>query len=229
MHLAKQGLNMNLDWLLAPQYLGWLWDGFLLTLWLSACAGLILTAMRDSSLRPLRWLAVGYSSLFRNTPLLVQLFFWYFAAGQILPSSAMQWLNTSHQIGPIAWPSFEFLAGFFGLTLYSTAFIAEEIRSGIRGVAGGQKYAGADRLAGHALRGAAAGAENCLSAAVGPIHERDKKFFADHGDRRCRAVLRLASGGNRNAAHLPGVRRCDGVVHRHHCVIGRLGYVATAT
>ena len=34
-----------------------------------------------------------------------------------------------------------FLAGFFGLTLYSTAFIAEEIRSGIRGVAGGQKYA----------------------------------------------------------------------------------------
>ncbi|TQD66124.1 amino acid ABC transporter permease, partial [Yersinia pestis] len=25
------------DWLLAPQYLGWLWDGFLLTLWISAC------------------------------------------------------------------------------------------------------------------------------------------------------------------------------------------------
>ena len=97
--------------------------------------------MRDSSLRPLRWLAMGYSSLFRNTPLLVQLFFWYFAAGQILPSAAMQWLNSAHQVGPLEWPSFEFLAGFFGLTLYSTAFIAEEIRSGIRGVAGGQKYA----------------------------------------------------------------------------------------
>ena len=113
-----------------------------------ACAGLaatllgfVLAAMRDSSLRPLRWLAVGYSSLFRNTPLLVQLFFWYFAAGQILPSDAMQWLNSAHQVGPLEWPSFEFLAGFFGLTLYSTAFIAEEIRSGIRGVAGGQKYA----------------------------------------------------------------------------------------
>ncbi|HFD2063422.1 TPA: ABC transporter permease subunit [Serratia marcescens] len=139
---------MNLDWLLAPQYLNWLWHGFLLTLWLSACAGLaatllgfVLAAMRDSSLRPLRWLAMGYSSLFRNTPLLVQLFFWYFAAGQILPSAAMQWLNSAHQVGPLEWPSFEFLAGFFGLTLYSTAFIAEEIRSGIRGVAGGQKYA----------------------------------------------------------------------------------------
>ena len=66
---------------------------------------------------------------------------WYFAAGQILPSAAMQWLNSAHQVGPLEWPSFEFLAGFFGLTLYSTAFIAEEIRSGIRGVAGGQKYA----------------------------------------------------------------------------------------
>ncbi|CAI1175717.1 TPA: amino acid ABC transporter permease [Serratia liquefaciens] len=136
------------DWLLAPQYLSWLWEGFLLTLWLSACAslaatllGFLLTAMRDSRLRVLRWLAVGYSSLFRNTPLLVQLFFWYFAAGQILPSAAMQWLNTPHHIGPLEWPSFEFLAGFFGLTLYSTAFIAEEIRSGIRGVASGQKYA----------------------------------------------------------------------------------------
>jgi len=53
----------------------------------------------------------------------------------------MQWLNSAHQVGPLEWPSFEFLAGFFGLTLYSTAFIAEEIRSGIRGVAGGQKYA----------------------------------------------------------------------------------------
>jgi len=44
------------DWLLAPQYLSWLWQGFLLTLWLSAWAGLaatllgfILAAMRDST------------------------------------------------------------------------------------------------------------------------------------------------------------------------------------
>ena len=36
---------MNLDWLLAPQYLSWLWQGFLLTLWLSACAGLAATLL----------------------------------------------------------------------------------------------------------------------------------------------------------------------------------------
>jgi len=44
------------DWLLAPQYLSWLWHGFLMTLWLSACAGLAATllgfalaAMRDAA------------------------------------------------------------------------------------------------------------------------------------------------------------------------------------
>lgn len=228
---------MNLDWLLAPQYLSWLWHGFLLTLWLSACAGLaatllgfVLAAMRDSSLRPLRWLAVGYSSLFRNTPLLVQLFFWYFAAGQILPSDAMQWLNSAHQVGPLEWPSFEFLAGFFGLTLYSTAFIAEEIRSGIRGVAGGQKYAAqALGLTGwQAMRYVVLpqALKNRAAAAAGPIHERDQELVADHGDRRGRTFLRLASGRNRNPAYLPGVRRGDGAVYRHHRAAGRLGHVA---
>ncbi|QHB34528.1 amino acid ABC transporter permease [Yersinia canariae] len=140
------------DWLLAPQYLGWLWNGFLLTLWISACTvvastllGFLLAAARDSELKGLQWFAIGYSTLFRNTPLLIQLFFWYFAASQFLPASWIPWLNTPHEITAfgltLGWPSFEFLAGFIGLTLYSTAFIAEELRSGISGVAKGQKYA----------------------------------------------------------------------------------------
>lgn len=139
---------MNWDDLLSPVYLGWLWQGFLLTLLLSACssvaatlAGFLVAGMRDSRINLFRIVAICYNALFRNTPLLVQLFFWYFAVAQLLPSGLMQWLNTLHQVGPFTWPSFEFLAGFVGLTLYSTAFIAEEIRSGIRGVAPGQKNA----------------------------------------------------------------------------------------
>lgn len=68
-------------WLLAPQYLGWLWQGFLVTLWISLCTiilatslGFLLAAARDSQLRLLRWPVMAYSSLFRNTPLLIQLF-----------------------------------------------------------------------------------------------------------------------------------------------------------
>ncbi|CDH19013.1 putative glutamate/aspartate transport protein (ABC superfamily, membrane) [Xenorhabdus bovienii str. kraussei Quebec] len=138
--------------LLAPEYLRWLWQGFLITLWLSACTiisstllGFMITAARDSQIKPLRWLVTAYTTVFRNTPLLVQLFFWYFASGQILPQAAMIWLNTFHEIPiaglTLAWPSFEFLAGFIGLTLYSAPFVAEELRAGIQGVGRGQKYA----------------------------------------------------------------------------------------
>ncbi|CBJ79345.1 putative glutamate/aspartate transport protein (ABC superfamily, membrane) [Xenorhabdus bovienii str. Jollieti] len=138
--------------LLAPEYLRWLWQGFLITLWLSVCTiisstllGFMITAARDSQIKPLRWLVTAYTTVFRNTPLLVQLFFWYFASGQILPQAAMIWLNTSHEIPiaglTLAWPSFEFLAGFIGLTLYSAPFVAEELRAGIQGIGRGQKYA----------------------------------------------------------------------------------------
>ncbi|MDX7986137.1 amino acid ABC transporter permease [Xenorhabdus sp. 12] len=138
--------------LLAPEYLQWLWQGFLITLWLSACAiisstllGFVVAAARDSQIRPLRWLVTSYTTLFRNTPLLVQLFFWYFASGQILPQDAMIWLNTPHSVTifglELEWPSFEFLAGFIGLTLYSAPFVAEELRAGIQGIGRGQKYA----------------------------------------------------------------------------------------
>lgn len=139
-------------YLLDGRYLSWLWNGFLITLLISfwtiiaaTLFGFILTAARDSTLAPLRWLASGYTSLFRNTPLLVQLFFWYFASGEILPQSAMIWLNTPHEVHfwglTLAWPSFEFLAGVIGLTCYSAPFIAEELRAGIQGIKQGQKYA----------------------------------------------------------------------------------------
>lgn len=111
----------------------------------STLLGFVVVAARDSHTVFLRWLAISYISLFRNTPLLIQLFFWYFAAGTILPESVMQWLNTPHQLAildiKLAWPSFEFLAGVIALTLYSTPFIAEELRAGIYGVKQGQKFA----------------------------------------------------------------------------------------
>ncbi|HGJ5873515.1 MAG TPA: amino acid ABC transporter permease [Arsenophonus apicola] len=138
--------------LLAPEYLYWIWQGLVITIWISFCAivfssllGFVVVAARDSQVIFLRWLAMIYISLFRNTPLLIQLFFWYFAVGGILPESVMQWLNTPHQLTilgiQLAWPSFEFLAGVIGLILYSTPFIAEELRAGIYGVRQGQKFA----------------------------------------------------------------------------------------
>jgi len=139
--------------LLAPRYLHWLFDGFLLTLGLSllVCAvatglGALLYLARTA---PARWLSTParlYVLVIRNTPLLVQLFFWYFGVTALLPEALVTWLNTprSLALGPVSldWPSFEFIAGFWGLTLYTTAFIAEELRAGIDSVRQEQRAAG---------------------------------------------------------------------------------------
>lgn len=142
------------DTLLAPRYLAWLLDGFIVTLLLSALVtvaalalGLLVCLMRMSDSRLMAWPARLYLSILRNTPLLVQLFFWYFGVAAALPDIGMLWLNSSHQLSlgvtTISWPPFEYLAGFIGLTLYSSAFIAEELRSGVRGVGVGQRAAAA--------------------------------------------------------------------------------------
>ncbi|MBG4967468.1 amino acid ABC transporter permease [Pseudomonas aeruginosa] len=135
--------------LLAPQYLRWLLDGFLLTLGLALLSCLLATligaplAIARLSRRPLlSWPARAYLALFRNTPLLVQLFFWYFGVPALLPEALVSWLNTPHETPLLDWPSFEFLAGAWGLTLYTSAFVAEEFRAGIASVRPEQRAAG---------------------------------------------------------------------------------------
>ncbi|WP_305828258.1 amino acid ABC transporter permease [Pseudomonas aeruginosa] len=135
--------------LLAPQYLRWLLDGFLLTLGLALFSCLLATLIgaplaiaRLSRRRLLSWPARAYLALFRNTPLLVQLFFWYFGVPALLPEALVSWLNTPHETPLLDWPSFEFLAGAWGLTLYTSAFVAEEFRAGIASVRPEQRAAG---------------------------------------------------------------------------------------
>ena len=92
-----------------------------------------------------------YLSLFRNTPLLVQIFFWYFAGSSVFPTPLLDWFNNPHTVtlafAGTTWlsfklPSFEFWAGFTALTFYTSAFIAEEFRSGLRAVPPGQQEGG---------------------------------------------------------------------------------------
>lgn len=141
---------------LAPKYLMWLWQGFGVTVGLALTAalaatvfGFVLAIARHARYRWLRHATAAYVIAFRNTPLLVQLFFWYFGAATLMPDALMQWLNTPHDvhigIGAYAlrWPSFEFVAGWVGLTCYTAAFIAEEFQAGLRGVPLGQHDAAA--------------------------------------------------------------------------------------
>jgi len=138
--------------LLAPRYLVWLLQGFGVTLALSAAVCLVSTVLglaacclREVGGPAARRAVAGFVVLVRNTPLLVQLFVWYFAVAALLPGDVTAWLNRPHvlELGPTAlrWPTYETLAGFVGLTLYASAYIAEEGRAGINGVRPGQHEA----------------------------------------------------------------------------------------
>lgn len=124
-------LNYQFDWsiITSGKYFDWLVAGLVTTLELSAISivlafilGLVIAVMRMSHSTPLRWLAHAYLEFFRNTPLLVQIFFWYFGSYKILPALINDWLVSTN---------FEFAAAAIALTIYTSAFIAEDIRSGV--------------------------------------------------------------------------------------------------
>lgn len=135
--------------LLAPRYIWWLLDGFfitiaisILTIILSTSLGFILAIIGQSQYRSVRSVIAAYNAIFRYSPLLPQLFFWYFGVGNLLPLEFKLWLFDEPQIQlaflTLKMPSFEFIIGLIALTFYSSAFIAEEFRAGILGVKTGQ-------------------------------------------------------------------------------------------
>lgn len=137
---------------LPPRYLGWMLEGFGMTLLVSAAAiagglaiGLLLTALRAGSQSWLTLPVRGLVAFLRKTPLLVQLFFWYFGAAQLLGENVVGAITGWSGIALGGWrlpaPSFEFLAAAFGIALYAGAFFSEELRAGIRAVPRGQREA----------------------------------------------------------------------------------------
>lgn len=133
--------------------------GIVLATWL----GLIVGIARLSRNWLVNRLALAYVELFRNTPLLVQLFFWYFAVMLQLPNGSpaqppLRWFgdfvvltNSGLAFGGTVVERFgrlvvdggfqltpEFAALVIGLAAYTSAFIAEIIRGGILAVSRGQ-------------------------------------------------------------------------------------------
>lgn len=110
----------------------WLLEGLLTTLAISALAwilavvlGILSGALRTVPWRPLRAAATVYVEFFRNVPLLVWMFFWYFGVPPLLPEGVRQWLF-GHAL--------EFWAGMVALGVYHGARMSEVIRSGIQAI-----------------------------------------------------------------------------------------------
>lgn len=126
-------MGFDLSMLMGGQYHAMLMAGLRLSLLLFvisfACSlplAVTVALMRLSRFAPLRALGTAYVEAIRNVPLLAQMLFWYFGAPELLPESVRFWLYDGE---------IEAVAAIVALTLYTAAYMAEDIRSGIRAVA----------------------------------------------------------------------------------------------
>src|SRR5690606_2434372 len=117
----------GLGWTLLLSLVSWI---FALVL------GIALGVGRTLPSRLVRWPVTVYVHCFRNTPLLVQLFLWYFVLPELLPPA---WGDAIKQMDSTL---NQLLTVLLCLTLYTAAKAAEQVRAGIDSVAVGQRYAG---------------------------------------------------------------------------------------
>ena len=106
-----EGIGTTLLFTVISAFLGFLW-------------GVILSLFKISTIKPLQWFGTAYTSVFRGTPLLLQIALVYYATPQL----------TGYNIPPL-------LAGVITFTLNSGAYISETIRAGILAVDKGQREA----------------------------------------------------------------------------------------
>ncbi|MEC2056844.1 amino acid ABC transporter permease [Peribacillus psychrosaccharolyticus] len=122
---------MNLDFERIMPSIPYILEGIPITLQVVGIAavigfvlGILLSLMKISKLKPLNWIADFYTSIFRGTPLVLQLMLIYFGSPQLFG---------------VQIDAFE--AAFLSFGLNSAAYISEVIRGGIMAVDKGQMEA----------------------------------------------------------------------------------------
>ena len=132
---------MNYNWngsvLFEPEYFGWLMSGLGWTISVALCAWVIALVVgslvgvgRTLPNKVVSTLCTLYVELFRNVPLLVQMFIWYFAVPEIVPEDAGRWMKREM-------PQPEFVTAVIALGRYTASRVAEQVRAGIETVPGG--------------------------------------------------------------------------------------------
>jgi polar amino acid transport system permease protein len=95
------------------------------TLVLALPLALAVALLRLSPVAALRWIGFAFVESIRNIPLLAHMLFWYFGAPEVLPEAIKARLYAGN---------IEAVSAIIALTLYTAAFMAEDIRSGIRAI-----------------------------------------------------------------------------------------------
>jgi glutamate/aspartate transport system permease protein len=117
----------GLGWTLAVSAVAWV---------IALSLGIVVGTLRTTRSRPLRLLGDAWVELFRNVPLLVQMFLWYFVLPELIPP-LKRWIirvDPTHA---------QFIAAVLCLGLFTSARIAEQVRAGIQSLPRGQRDAAA--------------------------------------------------------------------------------------
>jgi glutamate/aspartate transport system permease protein len=138
----QAGVKMTWDWKVflsddggGRTYLQWMFDAWGWTMAVAGAAwvvamffGVLIGTLRTLPNSPwLVRLSNAWVELFRNIPLLVQVFIWYFVVPKIFPPMK--------DVPP-------FLLVVFALGFFTSARIAEQVRAGVQSLPRGQRYAG---------------------------------------------------------------------------------------
>ena len=118
-------LLSGLRWTIVTAILAWL---------IALALGSLVGVARTLPSKTANAIASAYVEFFRDIPLIVQLFLWYFVLPELLPRQAGLWLKQL--------PNAAFWTAFIGLGFYMSARVAEQVRSGINALPRGQAMAG---------------------------------------------------------------------------------------
>ncbi|MEO6351573.1 MAG: amino acid ABC transporter permease [Burkholderiaceae bacterium] len=130
--LSPDGVHTYMDTLLA----GLQWTiATALSAWIMALIiGTVIGTVRTMPNKWLVRLSNAYIGLFRNIPLIVQMFLWYFVMPELVPEALGNWLK--------GLPNASFVTAFLALGFFTSARVAIQVSTGIDALPRGQRMAG---------------------------------------------------------------------------------------
>jgi glutamate/aspartate transport system permease protein len=129
---SPEGAGTYFDMLLSGLY--WTIVTGLLAWLIALASGSAVGVLRTLPSKAGQRFGSAYVEFFRNIPILVQLFLWFFVLPELLPRAAGLWLKQL--------PDAPFWTAVFGIGFYMSARVAEQVRAGIGSLPRGQRMAG---------------------------------------------------------------------------------------
>lgn len=129
------GDTTYLNWIVTG--LGWLLVIAIVAWSIAMVLGSILGIMRTLPSKTARGIGTAYVTLFRNVPLLIQLFIWFYVVPNFLPAPIKLWWMNDLGANTTA-----LISASVGLGLFTAARVCEQVRTGIEALPVGQVNAG---------------------------------------------------------------------------------------